>query len=85
MTSLVMLRGGYVEVDVIGGKPGPGRHSALVLLHEGLGSIELWRDVPAVLASLTGRQVVVWSRHGYGRSAPVNGPRPPNYMHDEAL
>jgi hypothetical protein len=41
---------------------GAGPHLALVLLHEGPGSLELWQDVPAVLASLTGRQVVVWSR-----------------------
>jgi pimeloyl-ACP methyl ester carboxylesterase len=85
VTILVSLRLGDVEVEVIGGDPGAAVHSALVLLHEGLGSLELWRDVPAVLASMTGRQVVVWSRHGYGRSAAVNGTRRPTYMHEEAL
>jgi pimeloyl-ACP methyl ester carboxylesterase len=82
---LMPLRRGDVEVEVIDGDLGADRHAALVLLHEGLGSLKLWREVPAVLASLTGRHVVVWSRHGYGRSAAVNGPRPTTYMHDEAL
>ena len=58
---------------------------ALVLLHEGLGSLALWRDFPAVLASLTGRKVVVWSRYGYGRSTVVRRARPVEYMHEEAL
>ena len=61
-------------------------HAPLVLLHEGLGSLGLWRDVPDRLASATGRAVLVWSRHGHGRSGPEpTRPRPVTYMHQEAL
>jgi pimeloyl-ACP methyl ester carboxylesterase len=74
-----------VEVGVIAGETGAADAPALVLLHEGLGSLAQWRDFPALLASLTGRKVVVWSRHGYGRSTVVRTPRAVGYMHDEAL
>jgi pimeloyl-ACP methyl ester carboxylesterase len=80
----VLLAGG--EVEVAEWPPAPGRESAapLVLLHEGLGSLELWRDLPEVLSARTGRRTVVWSRHGYGHSSVVSEPRRPSYMHDEA-
>jgi pimeloyl-ACP methyl ester carboxylesterase len=57
----------------------------VVLLHEGLGSVSMWRDFPAQLSRATRSRVVVYSRHGYGRSAPVTQPRSVRYMHDEAL
>ena len=65
------------------GQPGP---RALVLLHEGLGSVGLWRDFPDKLSDATGLPVFAYSRPNYGRSsasAPL--PRPVRYMHDEAL
>jgi pimeloyl-ACP methyl ester carboxylesterase len=57
----------------------------LVFLHEGLGSVELWRDVPEQLVEATERQGFVYSRAGYGRSDPAPLPRPVEYMHHEAL
>ena len=57
----------------------------LVLLHEGLGCVELWRDFPEALAAATGCGVFAWSRFGYGGSDSVSLPRPMRYMHDEAL
>ncbi len=57
----------------------------ILLLHEGLGCVALWRDVPARLADMTGCGVLAYSRFGYGASAPVSLPRPLSYMHDEAL
>ncbi|MCA7117984.1 MAG: alpha/beta hydrolase [Acidibrevibacterium sp.] len=56
----------------------------IVLLHEGLGSVGLWRDFPARLAAATGRGVFAYSRAGYGHSASIPLPRPLSYMHDEA-
>jgi pimeloyl-ACP methyl ester carboxylesterase len=55
-----------------------------VLLHEGLGSIELWRDFPQQLAAATGRAVVAYSRYGHGRSDRLEEARAAGYMHDEA-
>jgi pimeloyl-ACP methyl ester carboxylesterase len=57
----------------------------LVLLHEGLGCVALWRDFPEALEEATGCGVFAYSRFGYGGSHPVTLPRPMHYMHDEAL
>jgi pimeloyl-ACP methyl ester carboxylesterase len=56
----------------------------IVMLHEGLGSLAMWRDFPQRLAEATGAEVVVYSRRGYGQSDPLRGPRKVDYMHGEA-
>ena len=64
-------------------EPGPG--PTLVFLHEGLGSVGLWRGFPdAVRGSLGNRATLVYSRHGYGRSASAVLPRPIDFMHHES-
>jgi pimeloyl-ACP methyl ester carboxylesterase len=63
----------------------PGVEPAIVLLHEGLGSVARWRDYPQALAAATGRRTVAYSRRGYGKSPPVDGPRSVDYLHREAL
>ncbi|HVW69759.1 MAG TPA: alpha/beta hydrolase [Steroidobacteraceae bacterium] len=57
----------------------------IVMLHEGLGSVSLWKDFPEQLARATRCNVIAYSRHGYGKSAPVKESRTVRYMHDEAL
>jgi pimeloyl-ACP methyl ester carboxylesterase len=57
----------------------------LVLLHEGLGSVGLWREFPAQLHRATKRRLIAFSRHGHGRSAPPPQPRTPRFFHTEAL
>ena len=63
----------------------PGRSDVptLVLLHEGLGCVALWRDFPAQLAARTGCPVLAWSRQGYGNSSPRELPWPLDYMQQE--
>jgi pimeloyl-ACP methyl ester carboxylesterase len=56
----------------------------LVFLHEGLGSVSLWRDFPDRLAQATGCGAVVYSRYGYGRSDVLEAPFQVHYMHREA-
>jgi len=56
----------------------------LLLLHEGLGSVTMWRRFPEQLAATTGCRLIVWSRAGYGGSEPYGEPRTPHYMHHEA-
>jgi pimeloyl-ACP methyl ester carboxylesterase len=59
---------------------------ALVVLHEGLGSVAMWRDFPEKLAAATGRGVLVYSRYGYGQSTRcTTHPVGDHYMHREAL
>ena len=62
----------------------PGADPVIVLLHEGLGCVALWRDFPAQLAEATGLPVFVYSRAGYGQSDPADLPRPLDYMTREA-
>ena len=57
----------------------------LVFLHEGLGSIGLWRDYPRDVAEGSGHPALVYSRYGHGRSDRLREPRTPHFMHDEAL
>jgi pimeloyl-ACP methyl ester carboxylesterase len=59
--------------------------TALIFLHEGLGSASLWRDFPAAIASATGYPALVYSRYGYGGSETFGEPRGVDYMHHEAL
>jgi pimeloyl-ACP methyl ester carboxylesterase len=57
----------------------------LVFLHEGLGSIAMWRDFPERLARAAGLNALLYSRYGYGQSDPLTGPRRPDYLHEEAF
>ena len=57
----------------------------LVLLHDALGCVRLWRDVPERLAAATGCAVVVYDRWGSGNSAPLEPPFSAQYLLDEAL
>lgn len=63
---------------------GQGSGLPIVLLHEGLGSVALWRDFPAKLADATGREVIAWSRRGYGQSKAGPDAYTPDFMHREA-
>lgn len=56
----------------------------ILLMHEGLGSVGLWKNFPEALAEATGREVIAWSRQGHGWSDPIFEPRRPDYMHREA-
>jgi pimeloyl-ACP methyl ester carboxylesterase len=57
----------------------------LVFLHEGLGSVAMWRDFPGRVAHAAGCDALVYSRYGYGNSEPLAADRDVRYMHDEAL
>jgi pimeloyl-ACP methyl ester carboxylesterase len=57
----------------------------LVFLHEGLGSVAMWRDFPARVAQATGCRSLVYSRYGYGQSDVLEAPFGTDYMHREAL
>lgn len=65
--------------------PAQSDRPTLVLLHEGLGCVAMWKDVPERLAAATACGVLVYSRAGYGASSSVSLPRATRYMHDEAL
>lgn len=92
-----------IDLEYTHHRPQAPHHSphTLVFLHEGLGSVALWRDWPAQLCQRLGCAGLVYSRQGYGQSAPVpdvRGPSRtigephqrqgrllPDYLHREAL
>jgi pimeloyl-ACP methyl ester carboxylesterase len=65
--------------------PGDAARRPLVLLHEGLGSVALWRGFLPALHEATGRRVLAFSRFGHGRSEPPPRPRTQAFFHEEAL
>jgi pimeloyl-ACP methyl ester carboxylesterase len=56
----------------------------IVMLHEGLGSIAMWKDFPAQLAQATGCRVLAYSRYGHGKSQRLAEKRSVDFMHHEA-
>jgi len=81
--SFVTVQGRKLEVRTIAGtrRDAP----ALVFLHEGLGSVSMWRDFPEKAAQAAGCTAVVYSRYGHGQSEVLREPRAVDYMHVEAL
>ena len=56
----------------------------IVLFHDSLGCVELWRDFPQNLATATRRSVVAYDRLGFGRSDAHPGILPKTFIRDEA-
>ena len=59
----------------------------IVFLHEGLGSVSMWRDFPQRLCDAANCRGLVYSRPGYGRSTPRAADENwgPDFMHRQAL
>jgi pimeloyl-ACP methyl ester carboxylesterase len=84
----VLVDGVRLEIQRIAAPAGRPR-APIVFLHEGLGSVAMWRDWPARVCAASGRAGIVYSRRGYGGSDPIadvrgRGRLPPDYMHREA-
>jgi pimeloyl-ACP methyl ester carboxylesterase len=77
----VEVPGGHVEYADV---PGAADRAPLLFLHEGLGSVGLWRGFPERVAAATGRRAVAYSRLGHGWSDPPPAPRGPGFMEHEA-
>jgi pimeloyl-ACP methyl ester carboxylesterase len=56
----------------------------LILIHDSLGCVGLWRDFPAALAQHLNRPVFVYDRLGFGKSSPRDALPGPNFIHEEA-
>ncbi len=74
------IDGARLEIVHIAAPDTATRRAPIVFLHEGLGSVAMWRDWPAALCRATGRAGLVYSRRGYGRSDAT-----PNFRGEPAL
>ena len=74
-----------LEVERVGDAASP--HPVVVFLHEGLGSVAMWKGFPAEFCAVNGLAGVVFSRYGYGRSTPKPPTErwAPDFMHEQAL
>ncbi len=79
MTSFIEAGGHRLEYETIPGDP------VIVFVHEGLGSVAMWKDFPRALAQRTGCGALIYSRYGYGNSDRLAAPFGPYFMHHEAL
>ncbi|GAA1230893.1 alpha/beta fold hydrolase [Pseudonocardia alaniniphila] len=80
----VELPGGRIEYDDVPADTAGGELAPLLFLHEGLGSVGLWRGFHQRIAAATGRRALAYSRFGHGYSDLPREKRTPRFMHDEA-
>ena len=66
-------------------KQGQQGRPVLVLLHEALGHLDMWKDFPSRLALATGLDVFAYERQGYGGSGEPDDFRPDDYLQREGL
>jgi pimeloyl-ACP methyl ester carboxylesterase len=88
MISELRQRFGEVVVDgkrleTLWIEPNHAATQTIVMLHEGLGSIAMWKDFPQQLAARTGCRVLTYSRYGHGNSEMLAEKRPIDFMHHE--
>jgi pimeloyl-ACP methyl ester carboxylesterase len=55
--------------------------SAIVLLHDSIGCVDLWRDFSEALCHTTGRRVIALDRPGFGRSDACDTPMPRDFVY----
>lgn len=74
-----------IEYNWIGVDRSP--FATVVFLHEGLGSVSMWRDFPQRFCEEHGLRGLVFSRYGYGQSTPrpLDAHLSPAYLHDQAV
>jgi pimeloyl-ACP methyl ester carboxylesterase len=82
----IHVPGGALEYELHEPSRAQSGRPTIVMLHEGLGSVSMWKDFPHRLAEATGCRTVAYSRFGYGRSAAPPQPHTALTMHErEAL
>jgi pimeloyl-ACP methyl ester carboxylesterase len=62
----------------------PGLDVPIVLFHDSLGCVDLWRSFPARLSNRTGRRVIAYDRLGYGKSDPCQNKLSGAFIRQEA-
>ena len=81
--NFLTVQGQRIEYEFIGAADA--NEPMLVFLHEGLGSVAMWKDFPSRCAKAAGCGALIYSRYGYGNSDALKEPRGVDFMHNEAL
>lgn len=78
--------GSEIEIECHWVNPESTGGDLLVFLHEGLGSVSMWKDWPEQACRAADCRGLVFSRYGYGQSTPrpLEQPRSADYLHIEA-
>jgi len=82
MSYLTINGGVKISYELLDGDSG---QPCLVFLHEGLGCVEMWKEYPEQLCTVTGCSGLLYDRRGYGRSSALTEERDIRYLHDYAL
>ena len=82
----IAWRGRPLKLEVAWVGASASSQPTIVFLHEGLGSVAMWKDFPARLCETLQRRGLVFSRYGYGRSGlkPPGEHWQPDFMHRQA-
>ena len=80
----VRIDGKRIETLLLSPAANASSAPTIVMLHEGLGSISMWKDFPQRVAGATGCAVLLYSRYGHGKSDRLAEKRPVDFMHREA-
>jgi pimeloyl-ACP methyl ester carboxylesterase len=79
------LPGGRIAVRRIDPTRAAAGSPVMVFLHEALGCIAMWKDVPERLVAMTGFPALIYDRHGHGLSGPLVRQREPDYLDRESF
>jgi pimeloyl-ACP methyl ester carboxylesterase len=81
----VDVPGGSVYVQILAPSRAPSSGAApLVLLHDSLGCVAMWRSFPSLLAERLRRPVIAYDRLGFGRSSKRTGLPSLRFIDEEA-
>ncbi len=82
----LLFQGRNISLEYKWLNPNRSRAPLLVFLHEGLGSLSMWKDFPQQLCDAGNFRGLVFSRYGYGQSTPRPKEEkwPVSFMHDQA-
>lgn len=83
----ISWRGAPLSLEYVWVGDADSKQPVVVFLHEGLGSVAVWKDFPEKFCSENGLRGLLFSRYGYGRSTPKPAGElwEPDFMRRQAL
>lgn len=82
--NIITIKNDRLHYQWLKHREGKVQFPVIIMLHEGLGSIPQWKDFPEKVARLTGLDILLYERTGYGQSSPLIDKREIDYLQIEA-